>query len=925
MSSRRHANGPPETAPADQTPKNARPARHEERSAQAAVPPGTIGEAAAADTGAAPGLARSTGDDAARRTAQPRPAERLSPAAAAEIDFADADASATAADDTTPFDTTAFHTAAPVPDIKPVPLAQRLENLIGGKLPIWVGGISLIFAGFFLIRYGIEAGLLGPGVRAVLAALFGIALLAASEAGRVWSVLDEDKRLGQSLAGAGIAILYGALYMSGALYGLIGALTAFVLLVLVTLAALVLSLRRGPPTALMGLLGGFCAPYISGLGPDAAGPLLIYLAIFTAGLFALAIHRGWLWLALLASGGSVLWSSALMLLGVGNAAPLLGLFIVALAVAGTVALARIGEDYPQRDTTGPGLRGPLLRIAPIAAGLVQLAVFAPLIDFTLIGWLFYAALSAFALVMAWRDARLTPAAVGALLLVLVLLAGAIESGMDVRGVWWVAAVTASLFGLPGQWLAFRARDGGLWALLAAGAPAGAFAVLFFGLPSAILSPLGWGLLAVVAALPAGLLAWRASRAHIETADPDEPAARYWWSAGPVFPLRLGTATAAALALVPAITWAPDTLEAAALLLIPLAMLGWQRHVGGTALRHMEIVPLLIGLLALGDAFEPFAEIFARSLAGYTAHYGLLPPLLLTVPQLLLPGALLALIWWLQQRGERAVTDTNNLRAQALRGSSLAAAFAAAAALAFLYTLAKQPLAIASDAQFVRQGFGERAVLTQLLIVAAWLVWQPGKIGLTRFKNLPALRIAGHALLACAALRVLWFDGLVLNPLWVAQRVGPLPLVNLLTLHLAALALWAWLFARMADTLALQRMRMAAALAFTLLAALAVVRQAMTGSIVTGPVGTTENYLYSAVMIVLAALWLWRGMAARSPLLRVAGLLLLTLVTLKVFLLDAAALEGLLRILSFLGLGVALLGLGWVYGRVMGRQAKETSP
>ena len=166
---------------------------------------------------------------------------------------------------------------------------------------------------------------------------------------------------------------------------------------------------------------------------------------------------------------------------------------------------------------------------------------------------------------------------------------------------------------------------------------------------------------------------------------------------------------------------------------------------------------------------------------------------------------------------------------------------------------------------------------------------------------------------------------VLNPLWVAQRVGPLPLVNLLTLHLAALALWAWLFARMADTLALQRMRMAAALAFTLLAALAVVRQAMTGSIVTGPVGTTENYLYSAVMIVLAALWLWRGMAARSPLLRVAGLLLLTLVTLKVFLLDAAALEGLLRILSFLGLGVALLGLGWVYGRVMGRQAKETSP
>jgi len=38
------------------------------------------------------------------------------------------------------------------------------------------------------------------------------------------------------------------------------------------------------------------------------------------------------------------------------------------------------------------------------------------------------------------------------------------------------------------------------------------------------------------------------------------------------------------------------------------------------------------------------------------------------------------------------------------------------------------------------------------------------------------------------------------------------------------------------------------------------------------------------------------------------------VTLKVFLIDAAALTGLLRILSFLALGLALIGIGWAYGR-----------
>jgi uncharacterized membrane protein len=55
-------------------------------------------------------------------------------------------------------------------------------------------------------------------------------------------------------------------------------------------------------------------------------------------------------------------------------------------------------------------------------------------------------------------------------------------------------------------------------------------------------------------------------------------------------------------------------------------------------------------------------------------------------------------------------------------------------------------------------------------------------------------------------------------------------------------------------------------------------------------------------------------------LRIAGLALLTLVTFKVFLIDAAALEGILRILSFLGLGLALIAIGWAYGKVLKRPA-----
>ena len=64
------------------------------------------------------------------------------------------------------------------------------------------------------------------------------------------------------------------------------------------------------------------------------------------------------------------------------------------------------------------------------------------------------------------------------------------------------------------------------------------------------------------------------------------------------------------------------------------------------------------------------------------------------------------------------------------------------------------------------------------------------------------------------------------------------------------------------------------------------------------------------------------MKRETKLLRVAGLSLLTAVTFKVFLVDAAALTGLLRILSFLGLGIALIGIGWAYGRVIGLGGRE---
>ena len=61
-------------------------------------------------------------------------------------------------------------------------------------------------------------------------------------------------------------------------------------------------------------------------------------------------------------------------------------------------------------------------------------------------------------------------------------------------------------------------------------------------------------------------------------------------------------------------------------------------------------------------------------------------------------------------------------------------------------------------------------------------------------------------------------------------------------------------------------------------------------------------------VALLGLGFWRDVTA----LRHAGMALVILVILKVFVIDMAGLKGLLRVSSFLGLGATLIGLGYAY-------------
>ena len=743
---------------------------------------------------------------------------------------------------------------APARAAPPAP-PLNLESLIGGRLPVWIGGAALVLAGFFLVRYSVESGLLGPAVRTLLAALFGVVLIAASEAARRLPATAEDPRIAQVLAGAGIASLYGTLYMAAALYHLIGPLTAFVAVVLVTAAAMGLALRHGPPTAVMALIGGFVAPLVAGFDAAGIGPLLVYLGLFIAALFGLAIHRGWGWLALAASIAGFGWINFLIaaLPGRGGDLSAVGAFTMLLAVCASAALPATGTHNRW------------LRLAPLVAGFVQLLTLAPSLEFGPLAWSFYLVLAGAALFLSWRQSLYLPAALAALGFLLVLEGLALLQ--PERSATPLAAIVATLlFAVPGHLLASRGRA---WAALALGGTAGPLLVAHACAPS-LLVPEVLGVLELLAAAACAQLAWRI---RSEANDPALVAA------------SLVTGLLAALGLA---QFLPGTWLGLPLALVVLGFAGWARIARAPALFALPALPYVAALVAAALPLLGLATLIAGSLGGDRLPYLALPALPDLFRALALPtAALLA-----------ALLDPRQLgRARRLIGS-----VAIGVGILLVYALAKQVLAIATLPRFTEIGFVERALFTQACLATGW--------ALLRSRRFPSL---ATILLGLGLVRLVWFDLLIFNPAIEPQTVGAFPLLNAAVLHAGLAAFWLWSLPRA------QVWRVGAAL-LTIATALALIRQATHGSLLTGPVGTLENGGYSAALLGLALFWLWRGITASAHDLRLAGLALLALVTVKVFVIDAAALDGVLRILSFLALGVVLIGISWAYSRFLARPA-----
>jgi uncharacterized membrane protein len=781
------------------------------------------------------------------------------------------------------------------------------ERRFGTQWVVWIGGIALALGGIFLVRYSIEAGLFTPGLRVIFGAILALFLVGLGELARRREIVTGISQINSAhipsiLTAAGTTVAYADVWAAYALYHFLPSGAAFVLLGLVALATLAAALVHGPGLAGLGLVGAYITPVLVGSNEPNYWALYIYLAIVTAAAYALARMRMWRWLAITAACFSLFW----MLIGISlpdQIAPHAFHAIAGFALAAAFIVA--GFLY------GPeAQRGRFdLTSSWILAGYLLgafLLVFVNRHDALAVATLFI--LCAATVAVAWRSEAATPAVAAAALLALLVVGhwsasdyfvylhrpGGPFSGLPlvlkVEGLrlhLLFGAGIAVLFGAAGYLAQGRVThpySAIIWAAASVLTPVLTLIALNYGVTGFSQSVPFAGLALLLAALFGVATEWLNRR----TLAPGGAAATAIYACGAVaavalalaFALERGWLTVALALMVPGIAYISDKRPlpmlrelCIVLVLLVLARVFWDPRIVGDDVGKTPILNWLLW------------------------GYG--------VP---------ALCFWIGGAILRR------------RGDDLASRSVDSAAITFTALTAMLEIRhLMNDGNIYRPSatLGEVGLQTSTALAMT--------IGMEHVRARTGSiihNIAAWIFGIGAFVGVLMSIGLNCNPLITGEPVGGVFFNTLLLGYGMPAVLMAILARKIRDTRPAVVYRIAAvtSIALALIYLTLEVRTIFHGPVISGRVVTdAEDYTYSAVWLAFGVALLLAGIALKSQPARYASAAVVILTVVKVFLHDLAGVQGVYKALSFICLGLVLMGIGWLYQRLLFPPRRPDAP
>jgi uncharacterized membrane protein len=802
---------------------------------------------------------------------------------------------------------------------------RSLEQNLASRWLVWLGSATTILAGVFLVKYSVENDLISPTLRISAGVLAGLVLVLSSEWVRRRSLRTAitspgPDHVSAALGAAGVAILFGAIYAGHALYDLYGSMVAFVVLALVAFTTLGISLLQGQLIAALGIGAALVLPLLISTPDPSAWALFPYLFCVAAAGFAINRYKDWHWLALTIIGGCFCWVVAWTGAQPAMEVILLGVFVTAVMALSMVfrfevvtAPVSIGEaslagmmNSPVHRNVGfaaaaalvealfivhwSGFGGSGLTVfATVIVAVIGLSVRAPRFEALAMA----SALAALLLLVTWSGDQLLDAASESAVWGISLQGTASDIPIAWDTVFIRAAVVMAIgFALIADWGLRRAGMPVLWAAVGAGTPIATTLIAYWRLEPTELS-LAWTIIGLVVAAWSTLSAVRLARIRER----------------PGMEGALGCYALAALAAI--LLSGGIALEERWMTIFVSALLAAAGWVNSRArIPFIRSVVLVIATIVVGrlflQALPITSPVFSNGIwatlwkpdTGLSILYGNGVPAL---------AFLLAGRWFAVQKRDR-LTDVLEC-----------------GALSFVMLLfAMEIRHFVAELEPSPTSYG---LLEQSLNSITWLIM--GTMLYRRGAEQTVVRLWGaRVLLILAAAQILFLQLIAFNPVITHETVWSWPILNKLFLAycIPALAL-AWLRgeATRQGHHAFANQASIAAMGLGFIFVSLQVRQVFHGADIGGLVMyDAENYTYSGVWLTLSMAALSIGLLTDRVPLRHAGMGLMLLVSLKVFLWDMASLDGLLRVASFLGLGLSLIGVGYLYQKLVLRKARKPS-
>lgn len=378
---------------------------------------------------------------------------------------------------------------------------NTFEHQFGARLPVWIGGVALALAGFFMVKYSIEAGLLSPAVRLIIGMLFGSGSVYSATLIRDKKNISNGIRISQALTGAGIAVLYLTIFAATNLYEFIPKIMGFVGLATVTVIAVISSLKHGMPIAVLGLIGGFTTPALISSNDPSAPSLFTYLYFLVSGLMAVIRKQNWWVMSVPTILISFIWVFVWIFGGNFQSSDTIYLVLFLIATSVTVVLS--SKDHYKKDfvsTKDLGILEPseMLNYLTLFGSIIILGVLVSQAGFGSVELSLFGIISLGGIALAFFDQKLygfVPWVSIAVNLIMLLNWHNPDSSMFIITI----CAFSAIFAISGYIFQSRSPNPALWAGLTATASLGYYLLGYYKLHETTVSSISylWGFIALV--------------------------------------------------------------------------------------------------------------------------------------------------------------------------------------------------------------------------------------------------------------------------------------------------------------------------------------------------------------------------------------------------------------------------------------------